>query len=415
MTLTANRRESADRLFLLGLLVLTALGAGLRLYGVAQQPPLLDETNSAFTAENYLQHGLFGPTMPFHPNLRNLVLYASTRLAGTGAVGLRGPSLLMGTLTIPLLGLVLARLIRDHRAAMLAMFFLAVDPVHVTFSRQAIQEVHTTFLLLVGVWFFLLAYDPDWRLMRPGWLPAAGIAFGLSAASKAHGLFPLVVCLGLALWLAGRSRRTAEMTLVVSSLTALPFAVYLLTYWPWFRRGYRLSEWFPMQWAQFGEMIEHAGYTTSSMLDTRPWQWFLRPLMGYGNFTQVEGVPVITIAMGNPLVWLLVLPASVYLFRRQKHRFAVVVLQLLFWASYLPLALSGRPVWLLSAVAVLPFAFGLVGLWLSRILPHRATHWLAAYLSAVLLVSLLLYPMAIGRAWDYGYLRPLAARFNPHP
>ena len=30
-------------------------------------------------------------------------------------------------------------------------------------------------------------------------------------------------------------------------------------------------------------------------------------------------------------------------------------------------------------------------------------------------VSALLYPMSVGRAWDYGYLRPIVMRFSPHP
>ncbi|MCP4657968.1 MAG: hypothetical protein GY856_21375 [bacterium] len=91
------------------------------------------------------------------------------------------------------------------------------------------------------------------------------------------------------------------------------------------------------------------------------------------------------------------------------------VLQLLFWISYLPLAFSPRPVWVLSSIAVTPFAFGLVGRFLSRVNSRRLSHGLVMYLVCTLLVSVLLYPMATGRAWDSPYLRPLVARFNPHP
>ncbi len=92
-----------------------------------------------------------------------------------------------------------------------------------------------------------------------------------------------------------------------------------------------------------------------------------------------------------------------------------LALLLLFWVSYLPLALAARPIWLLSSVAVLPFAFSLVGRFLSLSVPRAEGRWLLVYLGLALVIGLLLYPMAVGRALDFEYLRPLVARFNPHP
>ena len=401
------------RTLALALLTITLAGTVLRLHGITEQPPIRDETLSAFTAENYVEHGLFGPTMPFHPNLRNLVLYASTWALGTGVAGVRGPSLVMGILSLPLLALVVLRLTGDRVAAGLAALFLAIDPVHITFSRQAIQEVHTTFFSLLGVLLTFRAFDDRWRLERIAWLPAAGIAFGLATASKHHGIFPLLVCLGLAVWASIRQRDWSRSSLALCSLVLLPLTVYLLTFIPWFQRGYGLEDWLPMQTALFEEMVTHAGYIDSSVIDDRPWQWFLRPLMGYGNFSHVDGRSWVTIAMGNPLTWMLVLPATIYLFRRQRTSQGVLVLQALFWASYLPLAISSRPIWLLSSVAVLPFAFGLVARSMSLWVAQR--RWLAAFVSAAILASLLLYPLSTARGLEYSYLRPLVARFNPHP
>jgi hypothetical protein len=55
-----------------------------------------------------------------------------------------------------------------------------------------------------------------------------------------------------------------------------------------------------------------------------------------------------------------------------------------------------------------------VGRFLSRIVKGRLSPGLAGYLAAVLLVTLLLYPPAIGKAWETTYLRPLVARLSPH-
>jgi hypothetical protein len=89
------------------------------------------------------------------------------------------------------------------------------------------------------------------------------------------------------------------------------------------------------------------------------------------------------------------------------------MLQALFWVSYLPLALSPRPLWLLSSVAVTPFAYGLVGESVSR-LTRRRFAYLGAYAVAVLAVSLYLYPLAVAKGWQYEYLRWLVEMFNPH-
>ena len=403
------------RALISALFLITLLGATLRLHGLTEQPPLRDETLSAFTAENYVEHGLFGPTMPFHPNLRNHVLYASTRLLGTGVAGLRGPSVVMGILSLPLLALLVLRLTGDRLAAGIAAFFLAIDPVHITFSRQSIQEVHTAFWILLAVLLALQAFDEQWRLDRIAWLPLAGIGFGLAIASKHHGVFPLLVCLGLSLVSATRQSRWDRVAFAAASLVLVPLTVYLLTYLPWFGRGYGLREWLPMQLALLAEMVTHTGYVDSSTIDDRPWQWFLKPLMGYGNFSHIDGRSWVTIAMGNPLTWMLVLPAVFYLLLGQRSNRGVMLLQLLFWASYLPLALSLRPIWLLSSVAVLPFAVGLVGRFLSSWVPIEQRRWLIAFSLGALVVSLLLYPLATARGLDYGYLQPLVARFNPHP
>jgi hypothetical protein len=69
----------------------------------------------------------------------------------------------------------------------------------------------------------------------------------------------------------------------------------------------------------------------------------------------------------------------------------------------------------LSSLAVTPFAFALVALAAADLVRER--RWRVGVglgLAAVLLVSLLMYPMSIGKGWHYGYLRPLVVKFIPH-
>ena len=397
--------------FALLILLIAGLGAALRLYDLAEQTPLFDDVLATFTAERYVDSGQQGPTMPYHPNLRNLLVYAGHQLWGAGPIGLRSMSLLTGILSIPLLAFLLLRLLGDPLAALLGASFLALDPVHITFSRQVIQEVHTPFFFLAGVLVFIEAERLRWR---PRWLwllPLSGLFFGLSIASKSHGLFPLLVCLSVTLC-RRRNEGLRPTAYSVASLVGVPFAVYLLTYLPWFQRGYGLGDWLFQQRALWTTMVTHQGNPMDTLVDTRPLLWFVKPLMGYGDFAEVAGEVSVTVAMGNPLVWLLVLPAAITLLVKKDR--SSRTLSLLFWASYLPLALTTRPVWVLSSLAVTPFAFGLVGRFLSRTLSGRAATWLGAYLAAVALVTLLLYPACIGRGWQATHLRPFVGRLSPH-
>jgi dolichyl-phosphate-mannose--protein O-mannosyl transferase len=402
-----------ERRFVVLLAAVTLLALVLRFQGIGAQPPIFDEVLAVFTAENFVDHGQFGPIMIYHPHLRSLFLSFSMGMLGKGAWGLRGVSLLLGLLTVPLLGVLVRKLMKDPLAGLLAAFLLAVDPVHITFSRQAIQEVHTAFFFLLGVYFFFEAWKAaDETKLWP--LPAAGLAFGLGLASKSHALFPLAVCLAFALYRAFRRRSPAVAALAVTSLGVLPATVYMATYLPWFRRGYGLTDWLFMQKAVFVTMVTHEGNPMDSLVDTNAALWFIKPLMGYGNFAEVEGELWVTVAMGNPLVWSLVLPAAVYLLVKARQEPGVVVFEVLFWISYLPLALTSRPVWVLSSIAVTPFAYALVGRFLSGFSRQGRRKELYLYLAAVLVVSLLLYPAAIGRGWGPDYLRPLVQRFSPH-
>lgn len=402
------------------LVVVTLLGVFFRIYGIASQPPLMDEVQVAFSAENYMERGHFGPTMPYHPNLRNVLVYGSMKALGGGVPGLRGFSLLFGVLSIPLLGLLIYRVTGSVTASALGAFFLAADPVHITFSRQAIQEVHTAFFFILGTLLSVLAAGGIRRqsvekasFIRPELLVVlAGVSFGFGLASKAHALFPLVVCAAYLIYVGLKERDPGFSAFSIFALSVLPLTVYMLTYYPWFMRGYGLSDWFFMQGALLQRMASHMGNPMDSMIDTEPWKWFIRPLMGYGNFTFHEGRAHVTIAMGNPLMWLPVIPSALYLiYRRPKGSWLMLIL---FLAAYLPLALSPRPIWLLSSIAVTPFAYGIVGTAIASLKERAGRKALYAYVILVLAVSSLMYPMSVGRAWEHSYLRPLIMRLDPH-
>lgn len=409
MSLSPRARDA----LLLG--AITLVGAALRLHGVAHQPVLPDEDWVAVTAVHYVRSGQLGPTMWYHPNLRNLVTWAVGETLGHGPLALRSTSLVLGILSIPLTAASLHLLTKDRLASLAAAFLLAVDGVHVAFSRQAIQETWTAFFVVLGTALAVMAWEGR---AGPWILALSGIAFGLGLSCKLQAAFPLAILGAAGLARAWRERSGATAAWIAASLAVLPALVFLLTYAPWFARGYGIAEWFELQRVLLAKMATHAGNPMDQVIDVAAWQWFLRP-MGYASFVLSGGAPFVTLAFSNPAVWLLVLPAAAWIVRpaagapRAAMTGARFVL-LLFAASYLPLAVASRPIWLVSSVAVLPFATMILGLAASRLVRERprGAPFVAAYGAVVVATSLALYPLAIGHARFHPYLSPIADRYR---
>jgi dolichyl-phosphate-mannose--protein O-mannosyl transferase len=398
----------------------TALAAALRWHGIGDQPPLSDEVYVALTAMGYVEGGQTLPTMPHHPNLRNLLVFASLEAFGAGSLGLRFFSLLLGTLSVPLLGLAVRAMTGRALAAGLAAFFLAVDPLHLAFSRQAIQETHVVFFALLGSVIALTLLRRLERRGRAGAVEAVlvllcGAVFGIAIASKYQAVFPLLVFMGLALAKAIRLRDVGLAALVAVSFVVVPITVLALTDGPWFARGYGLGDWVFMRGAVLERMSSrYVPAATELNPDRRAWEWFVNPALGYASFSASLGRPFVVVGTGNPLVWLLVLPSALVAAARPALRRRTALLQALFWVTYLPFVVSGRPIFLLTALAVVPFALGLVGAALDELVPPARRPLLYGYAGVVLAASLLLRPLATGNSLDHGYTSALVRRFDPH-
>lgn len=416
------RETVFDRRFTLFVWALSLVAFLLRVLWLPSQPPSVDDFSVAITAINYVESGQLGPTMWNHPGLRNLLVYWSMELFGSGVVGVKGWCVLFGTLSVPLLALVARRLTVSSPAALMAALFWAVEPLAVDFSRQGINDIYLAFFPLLAIWC-ALRYEEG---RTPWWLVASGTAFGLGLASKWSVIFPLAVtggllCLHLFRERSGGSLLVARLFSLACSLVVLPLTVYLLTFHPWFGRGYSLSEWPILQKAMYSETKLHTGYHTTIRGDHRAWEWFVRPVTYQETFfvrtddqepTQepsVEENAVILLAVANPLVWLLILPATVWTaWRGSRTRDRMLCYMVaLFVITYLPFAVAHRPIWVNTAVAVLPFAFMILGyaLWGNLGGSAARRRVLAVYLAVVLISTAPLYLLAIGKGLRIPYLR----------
>jgi hypothetical protein len=207
-------------------------------------------------------------------------------------------------------------------------------------------------------------------------------------------------------------------------LLVVPVLVYLLTFIPWFARGYSLSEWPALQKSMFLETSQHAGYHPKKWddRDNRAYKWFVVPSVFVDPFMNmdtpegnVEKLPTfeesVTVELGvaNPLVWLLVLPAVFVVIRRgiRERDEGSGYLAALFLVSYLPLVCSPRPIWLNTALSVLPYGIMAVAFLVWSVLDRlpRRRLFLSVYLTLVLVVAAPLYLLAIGRGTKIPVMR----------
>lgn len=398
------------------------LGFAARGYGLSVQPPLNDEAAAASAASNYLDTGLFGQVMWYHPPLRNIVIYFSGELfGGYSAWGLRFGSILFGSLTVPALGYLAYSLFRNKAISYLAAFFLCIDPLHISLSREAVQETTTSFFLVAGV---MAAYH---GIRRDSVLSCyvSGALFGFSAASKWHALFPWTVSV-LAFLFApqlidgyeGERNFLRRLLTALSAFLAIPVMLYITAYLPWLHRGNSLHEFFDLQqWLVTRQYIHKASEYTETYLPKGAYLWFLWPTQ-WPDFVFHQGKAYLNIAMGNFLVWVLTLPSLVVSIRSwlSEKGFELGYLIALFLCSYLPLVLTTRGIWAFNSLAVIPFAFLLSAVAMTRLVAgnNRSRNLAALYLLMAVTVSALLYPAATMRALEYSYLKPLADLYSPH-
>jgi len=166
-----QRNVAADRvtldwvtspcLVLAALLAITLLALGLRLGRLTFQPLWWDEGTSVYFASQPLGDLTAATAADIHPPLYYLLLHFWMLLCGRGEAALRLFSVVIGTLTIPLIYLV-GRCLFDARTALLAALLLALSPFHVYYSQEVRMYALVTLLGLVSVYLMLrLLEEPN--------------------------------------------------------------------------------------------------------------------------------------------------------------------------------------------------------------------------------------------------------------
>ncbi len=289
-----------------------------------------------------------------HPPLGKGIISLGIRIFGMDPFGWRFMGTLCGVLMLPILYIFLKNLFGRTAVAFCATVVFAFDFMHFTQTRIATIDSYTTFFVMLMFWlmyrWFTKPLDAPHRETAP-WLFAAGLAFGLGAASKWSVLYGGA---GLAvIWLIravmllrykGRAALRPLLELVGLSViffVLIPGFIYYLSYLPYGKvkdASLFSKEYFDIVWDNQISMYNyHSKLEATHPYQSTWWQWVLdtRPILYYLDYFD-DGTKSAFGAFGNPLFWWTGLGCIISLaVTAIRRRDAVAVLILIGWLSEL--------------------------------------------------------------------------------
>lgn len=311
--------------------------------------------------ENYFAFGTFYPDGWEQPPFNYYLLRLSTTLFGVGPIAWRIKNILLGGIAPLVIYMLAIELLNNRRMALLAALMMAIEPVHIMFSRNSNAEVPSTTFFLLAIFCAIRFTKGSLHTLLP-----AGILLGLTHAQKWYFLLPSIILIFYVI-LAYRRKTGMSRPLVttysITMLLLVPFALYTLPYYQWFGRGYDLREFILLQFDAFRELQSQDietfvnPFIRSSM--SSPLEWFIKPMIHVTKNVSTGITSHYTSYIGNVPVWMLTFPSLALLTYSsyKKRNIELAMVAVLFCASYFQFAVVRRPVFLYSAVVVLPYAY----------------------------------------------------------
>ncbi|MBB3602156.1 dolichyl-phosphate-mannose--protein O-mannosyl transferase [Mycolicibacterium sp. BK556] len=406
--------------------IITALAALTRLMNLGSPTdagtPIFDEKHYAPQAwqvlHNYGVEDNPGFGLVVHPPMGKQLIAFGEAIFGYNGVGWRFTSAVFGVILVLLVVRIVRRISRSTLVGAVAGLLLIADGVSFVAARTALLDSFLTLFVVAAFGALIVDRDQmrermhnallEGRIAETPWGPrlgvrwwrfGAGVLLGLAFATKWSGLYYIVFFGAMSLafditarrayrvprpWF-GAIRRDLGPTAYV--FLAIPFAVYLASYGPWFSSetavnryevGQSIGE---RQWYQPPDAIRslwhytykayhfHSTLTNSAgnhhPWESKPWTWpmSLRPVLyaidnqnvpGCGAASCVKAVMLV----GTPAMWWLAVPVLVYAlwraFVRRDWRYAVVLTG--YCAGFLPwFADIDRQMYFFYAVPMAPF------------------------------------------------------------
>ena len=189
----APLRISAGRHSLICVFIFLVAHAALLIGITTPDKFVFDEVHYVPAARQMLEPVMPSPMLnPMHPPLAKQIIAFSIHVFGDNPLGWRYPGTLFGALAIVAIYLCALALFASPSAAIAAALIAFFNQMLFVMARTAMLDVFALSFSLFGIAAFLFGF----RQTRPQLLFAlSGLAFGLAAACKWSGLFPLATCI----------------------------------------------------------------------------------------------------------------------------------------------------------------------------------------------------------------------------
>jgi dolichyl-phosphate-mannose--protein O-mannosyl transferase len=153
---------------------------------------MFDEVHYVPAAKQLLEPGVHDPLLnPMHPPFAKQIMALSIKAFGDVPLGWRYPSVVFGSLAIVAMYLCGLALFAGQGPALATAALTFLNQMVFVQSRIAMLDIYMLTFGLLGIAAFMHGF----RQQRPHVaFGLAGLAFGLSAACKWSGMFPLGVC-----------------------------------------------------------------------------------------------------------------------------------------------------------------------------------------------------------------------------
>lgn len=189
--MTAELEHTAEKklstLLLISLLLITAIGATLRIYKLGSDSIWLDEAYSIQISHKSLSAIVEETSKDVHPPLYYFALHYWIKLFGDSEFSSRLLSTVFGTLAILSIYFI-ASLLFDRGTGLLASMLLALSPFNIAFAQEARMYTLFTLLALLSMYFFIKLLE-DRSLFA---LAAYALSSALMLYTHVYSLFVII-------------------------------------------------------------------------------------------------------------------------------------------------------------------------------------------------------------------------------
>lgn len=358
-----------------------------------------DEPLHVQAATNYWTTGQFEPDIWEHPPLRHILLNGFLEVFGDNPYGWRMRNVLAGAIAAALTFIFALEISGRRKTALLAGLLMATDPLHLVLSRFTFDEIYGGLFFLAAIVAYLK------HRQRCALLVISALFMGCAVAVKWYYVPGWVILASLALYENRKNRDIGAILFIASAYILIPLSVYLCSYYPWFSRGYTLSDLRELILSAYYSLqkLQTAAYDSGLFFlkHTSAAEWFTRSvIVGQGTYSNVGiGRGEFILFANNLPIWVFTIPSMIGItFLSIKEKTSRHLIPVLFFcATYSLFFFVKRPAFIYSAVPLIPFAFTAIAICITRLTERFSTKAYFAILAVMLTWNLYLYPLVTAK------------------